>query len=90
MNDLLRPGRSSPHALVACLVLAAASLAFYAWSGLDLLVVGSRRYGPLRSTLLGGVSSSLVEHAHCPVLIVPRGVHAAEARDERSDAVAHV
>jgi nucleotide-binding universal stress UspA family protein len=58
-------------------------------SGLDLLVVGSRRYGPLRSTLLGGVSSALVEHAHCPVLIVPRGVHAADAVSEPSGAVAH-
>jgi nucleotide-binding universal stress UspA family protein len=46
-------------------------------SELDLLVVGSRRNGPLRSTLLGSVSSGVVEHAHCPVLIVPRGVHAA-------------
>ena len=42
---------------------------------LDLLVVGSRRYGPIRRVLLGGVSTSLVDCAHCPVLIVPRGVH---------------
>ncbi len=46
-------------------------------SELDLLVVGSRRYGPLRSVLVGSVSAPLVEHAHCPVLIVPRGVHEA-------------
>jgi nucleotide-binding universal stress UspA family protein len=51
-------------------------------SALDLLVVGSRRYGPMRSALLGGVSSSLIEHAHCPVLIVPRGVHAAGSAGE--------
>ncbi len=44
-------------------------------SELDLLVVGSRRYGPLRSVLIGSVSAPLAEHAHCPVLIVPRGVH---------------
>ncbi len=43
---------------------------------IDLLVVGSRRYGPLKSALLGGVSGPLMEHAHCPVLIVPRGVPA--------------
>ncbi|HEX6025172.1 MAG TPA: universal stress protein [Solirubrobacter sp.] len=42
---------------------------------LDMLVVGSRRYGPLRSTLLGGVSTPLIERAACPVIIVPRGVH---------------
>jgi nucleotide-binding universal stress UspA family protein len=56
-------------------------------AGLDLLVAGSRRYGPLRTTLLGGVSSSLVEHAHCPVLVVPRGVHVPVAA-ERSGAAA--
>lgn len=45
----------------------------------DLLVVGSRRYGPLRTVLLGGVSWPLLERAACPVLIVPRvsGDHAA-------------
>jgi nucleotide-binding universal stress UspA family protein len=58
-------------------------------AGLDLLVAGSRRYGPLRSTLLGAVSSSLVEHAHCPVLIVPRGVHAADTATEPAAAIAH-
>ncbi|HEY7077487.1 MAG TPA: universal stress protein [Solirubrobacteraceae bacterium] len=42
--------------------------------GLDLLVVGSRRYGPLRSALLGGVSGPLIEQAACPVLVVPRGI----------------
>lgn len=40
---------------------------------LRLLVVGSRRFGPIRSTLLGGVSSALIERASCPVVIVPRG-----------------
>lgn len=45
---------------------------------LDLLVVGSRNYGPLRRALLGSVSGRVAEHAHCPVLVVPR--HAAEER----------
>lgn len=40
---------------------------------LDLLVVGSRAYGPLRRTLLGSVSAELVRTAPCPVLVVPRG-----------------
>jgi nucleotide-binding universal stress UspA family protein len=57
-------------------------------AGLDLLVVGSRRYGPLKRALVGAVSSALVEHAHCPVLIVPRGVHVAEAAVEAAGAVA--
>lgn len=42
---------------------------------LDLLVVGSRRYGPVRRVLLGGVSAALIDRVHCPLLIVPRGVH---------------
>jgi nucleotide-binding universal stress UspA family protein len=39
---------------------------------LDLLVCGSRGYGPVRSVLLGSVSRHIVDHAHCPVLVVPR------------------
>jgi nucleotide-binding universal stress UspA family protein len=49
--------------------------------GLDVLVVGSRRFGPLRSALLGGVSSPLLERAACPVVIVPRGAHAESSRE---------
>ena len=39
----------------------------------DLMVVGSRGYGPLRSVLLGGVSGQLIRSAACPVVVVPRG-----------------
>lgn len=38
----------------------------------DLLVCGSRGYGPLRSVLLGGVSRRLVDESACPVLVLPR------------------
>ncbi|MCB0866670.1 MAG: universal stress protein [Solirubrobacterales bacterium] len=41
---------------------------------LDLLMLGSRGYGPLRATLIGSVSRHAVSSAHCPVLITPRGV----------------
>jgi nucleotide-binding universal stress UspA family protein len=40
---------------------------------LDLLVVGSRGYGPLRAVLLGSVSSALVRSAQSPLVVVPRG-----------------
>jgi nucleotide-binding universal stress UspA family protein len=40
--------------------------------GVDLLVMGSRGYGPLGSVLLGSVSSDLVRQAPCPVLVIPR------------------
>jgi nucleotide-binding universal stress UspA family protein len=39
---------------------------------LDLLVLGSRAYGPLRHVLLGSVSAPVMREAHCPVLVVPR------------------
>ncbi|HET6570546.1 MAG TPA: universal stress protein [Solirubrobacterales bacterium] len=38
----------------------------------DLLVAGSRGYGPMTRLLLGSVSSRLVALAPCPVLVVPR------------------
>jgi nucleotide-binding universal stress UspA family protein len=41
-------------------------------AGADLVVTGSRGYGPLHSVLVGGVSRHLVDHAPCPVLVVPR------------------
>jgi nucleotide-binding universal stress UspA family protein len=41
--------------------------------GVDLLVCGSRGYGPVRRVLLGTVSSALVRQASIPVLVVPRG-----------------
>jgi nucleotide-binding universal stress UspA family protein len=39
----------------------------------DLVVVGSRGYGPHRAVLLGSVSGRLVREAACPVIVVPRG-----------------
>jgi nucleotide-binding universal stress UspA family protein len=43
--------------------------------GVDLLVVGSRGYGPLRRTLLGSTSLTLVRHARYPLIVFPRGAH---------------
>jgi nucleotide-binding universal stress UspA family protein len=40
--------------------------------GLDLLLMGSRGYGPLGRVLLGGVSSKVIREAGCPVLVTPR------------------
>jgi nucleotide-binding universal stress UspA family protein len=39
---------------------------------LDLLVLGSRGYGPVRAVLLGSVSSALVRSAESPVVVIPR------------------
>lgn len=41
-------------------------------SEVDLLVTGSRGYGAVRGVVLGSVSRYLVDHAACPVMVVPR------------------
>ena len=38
----------------------------------DLLVIGSRGYGPVKAVLLGGVSGQVIRAAACPVIVVPR------------------
>jgi nucleotide-binding universal stress UspA family protein len=40
----------------------------------DLMIAGSRGYGPHRAVVLGSVSGRLVRDASCPVLVVPRGI----------------
>jgi nucleotide-binding universal stress UspA family protein len=40
--------------------------------GVDLMVIGSRGYGPLGVVLLGSVSVAVIENATCPVLVTPR------------------
>ena len=44
---------------------------------LDLLVCGARGYGPVRAVLLGSVSRRVTAEAHCPVIVLARGVKAA-------------
>jgi nucleotide-binding universal stress UspA family protein len=39
---------------------------------LDLLVMGSRGYGPMLGVLLGSVSRRVTTSAYCPVFVVPR------------------
>jgi nucleotide-binding universal stress UspA family protein len=45
---------------------------------LDLLVVGSRGYGPMHAVMVGGVSGRLVREAACPVIVFPRSAGQSE------------
>lgn len=42
----------------------------------DLMLIGSRGYGPLGRTLLGSVATPLVHSSDCAVIVVPRGAGA--------------
>jgi nucleotide-binding universal stress UspA family protein len=39
----------------------------------DLLVLGSRAWGPLRRIVMGSTAATLTREAHCPLLVLPRG-----------------
>ena len=47
----------------------------------DLLVVGSRSYGPLKRLVLGSTSDFLERHARCSLLVLPRAATASRAAD---------
>ncbi len=58
----------------------------------DLLVVGSRNYGPMRRLVFGSTSHGLARHARCALLVLPRtngvdghghGEHAADPAAEQ-------
>jgi nucleotide-binding universal stress UspA family protein len=41
--------------------------------GVDLLVLGSRGWGPVRRTMAGSAAAGVIRKAHAPVLVLPRG-----------------
>jgi nucleotide-binding universal stress UspA family protein len=76
--------QSRLHAAVADLPSELHALAIYekgdpckklierAGEGVDVLVLGSRGFGPLLRLIAGSVSAKVIRRAPCPVLIVPR------------------
>lgn len=50
---------------------AAQRLLEQAGEGVDLLVLGSRGFGPVMRLMLGSVSARVIREAPCPVLVVP-------------------
>jgi len=60
--------------LVAKLLLGAADLEITRYAGeipVDLIVIGTHGRGIMRRILLGSISKNVLEHATCPVLMVP-------------------
>ena len=73
-----------PHAAYG---LAADELALYSAS-LDLLVIGSRSYGPIGRLVHGSTAQQLARVARCPLLVLTRAAHQAEESDARETAAA--
>jgi nucleotide-binding universal stress UspA family protein len=63
---------------------AAEELAMFSAS-VDLLVVGSRSYGPVGRLVHGSTSHQLARVARCPLLVLPRAARDAELADGRRD-----
>lgn len=66
-----------PHAAYG---LAADELTLYS-SSLDLLVIGSRSYGPLGRLMHGSTAQQLARTARCPLLVLTRAAREANATD---------
>lgn len=76
LRDIVGPLRGGAPVAVRELALkgpAARTLLTVA-EGADLLVLGSHGYGPLRTTVLGSVSTACIRHARCPVVVIPQGM----------------
>lgn len=54
-------------------IIGGATAALGEQGDIDLMVVGSRGYGPLRRVLLGSTSASLARNSAYPVIVLPRG-----------------
>ncbi len=64
----------------AALGIASEELAAFG-SHVDLLIVGSRGYGPIRRLIFGSTSGNLASIARCPLLVLPRPGDEAAAGD---------
>jgi len=66
-------GQDSPHVTVVAVNGFAAKALVDASADADLVVVGTRGGGGFPHLSLGGISSQVVHHAKCPIVVVPHG-----------------
>jgi len=52
----------------------------------DLLVLGSRAWGPVRRTVIGSTAAHLMRKSHCPLLVLPRGAATGQPGEHDPDA----
>jgi len=69
VRTLERPGRSVERLTLRGRPASAIVEEARAWKA-DLVVLGNRGHGPIASMVLGSVSTEVVDHAPCPVLVV--------------------
>jgi nucleotide-binding universal stress UspA family protein len=66
-----------PDELRAATVLAdgqpAAEIVDQAGKDIDVLVMGSRNYGPIRRVMVGSTAIAVMRRSPCPVIVIPRG-----------------
>jgi nucleotide-binding universal stress UspA family protein len=65
------PGSRPPSVTVQAVKGLPAEALLQAAAGAHLLVVGARGAGGFRRLLLGSVSTQVIHHAHCPVVVIP-------------------
>jgi nucleotide-binding universal stress UspA family protein len=70
---------STPKILAAKGSTADTMIDFAASEKIDLIVAGTRGLGAFRRMILGSVSTNLLNHANCPVLVVRKRVNKIEA-----------
>jgi nucleotide-binding universal stress UspA family protein len=66
----------------------AAEIVETAGRSIDLLVMGSRNYGPIRRVMVGSTAIAVMRRSPCPVIVIPRGADTPSADSATAATVA--